>query len=191
MASLPTLLAGLVGYRSAGLVYRQKERRTLRLSAADTVIPRLETLRHLVRISDREAEGAAWHAATATALDAIEAQSHRLPRQWQHLQQSVRIAVGEASGAFAFADRTPYEADRQFAPYSRTWANNAEEYLTYSLRQLRVWRDELRPRRRVPDLVHFDTWLRRREPEPQLPGSESDDRGNDLQPPPSPSDRTA
>ena len=161
--SIPSLLTGVIGYGSAALVYRQKEWRALRLSAAEAVIPRLETLRHLVRISDRRADTAEWHASTAAALDAIDAELHRLPRRWHHLKQSVRIAIGEASGVLAFADRIPYDPDTHMAPYSPTWAGNAEDYLTYCLGRLRVWRDELPPRRRVPDLVPFDDWLRSRE----------------------------
>lgn len=163
MVSLPTLLAGVVGYGSAARAFGQQERRTLRLTAADSVIPRIDALRRLVRIPDRQADGAEWHAAAAAALDAIDAERHRLPPSWQHLQQSVRIAIGETTGVYAFADRTPYEPDIQPIPYSREWASNAEEYLTYALRNLRVWRDEVRGRPRTPELVPFDEWLRRRD----------------------------
>lgn len=168
MMFFPPIVTGAVGYCSAALVYRRKEGRALRLSAADSVVPKLQTLRHLVRISDRQADGAEWHAAAAAALGAIEAETHRLPRPWRHLQQSVRIAIGEASGVFAFADRTPYEPDTHPAPYSAEWASNAEEYLTYALSGLRVWKDDLRSRRRVPALVSFDEWLRRRDDEPRV-----------------------
>jgi hypothetical protein len=165
MASIPSLLTGVVGYGAAALAYRQKDRRGLRRSAAHSVIPRLETLRHLARISDREADSAEWHSAAADALDAIEAELHRLPEPWQHLQQSVRIAIGEATGVFAFAERTPYEPGTQLVAYSGVWAGNAEEYLTYALRRLRVWRDDLPPGRRGSGLVSFDAWLQRRERE--------------------------
>lgn len=166
--SLPAVLTGVGGYSSAALVYRHKERRALRLSAADSVIPKLLALRHLVRISDRHADGAEWHTAAAAALDAIEAEAHRLPRQWRHLQQSVRIAIGEASGVFAFADRTPYEPSAHPAAYSAEWARNAEDYLTYSLRGLRAWKDDLRARRRCPALVSFDEWLQARNEQPRI-----------------------
>lgn len=168
VASIPSALTGVVGYGSAARVYRQKEGRALRQNAAESVIPKLEALRRLVRISDRRADGAEWHSAAADALDALEAELHRLPVPWRHLQQSVRIAIGETSGVFAFADRTPYEPGTEHAPYSATWASNADEYLTYALRKLRVWRDGLRPRG-ASELVSFDEWLRRRDREIGVP----------------------
>jgi len=168
IAMLPSALTGVVGYASAALVYRQKEGRALRLSAADSVMPRLEALRHLVRISDRQADAAKWHAAMAEALGAIDAELHRLPAPWRHLLQSVRIAIGEASGVFAFADRTPYEPEVQPAPHSPLWASNTDDYLTYALGRLRVWKDDLRSRRRVHALVSFDEWLRHRDDQPRI-----------------------
>lgn len=126
------------------------------------MIPRLEALRSIVRYSEVHADGAEWHSATADALNAIESQSHRFPPAWRHLQQSVRIAIGEASGAVAFADRTPPGTEVRLSVSCPTWTGYAEEYLTYALHRLRTWRDDLRPRhRRAAELLNFDAWLKR------------------------------
>lgn len=100
-----------------------------------------------------------WHQAAAAAFEALEAQIHRLPDSWRHLHHSVRCALGEASGAVAFADRTMISPDLQLSPYCATWAAHADDYLTYSMRNLREWRDNAPRRRGAPQLLAFDPWL--------------------------------
>lgn len=158
---ISVILTGAVGWASATAAYRRTTWRSQRLDAADAMIARLVELRRHLRYSEVQADGAEWLKATAAALEAIEAYSHRLPTGWRHLEQSVRIAVGEASGTVAFADRKPPGTHVQLIPHS-TWVGYAEDYLTYALRTLRPWQDEWRPRRRRrEELVSFDDWLRR------------------------------
>lgn len=158
------LVAGAIGFGSSSLTARLRDGRALRIEAVDGVVPALDDLRRLIRFFPVQAEPAQWHIATTVALESLEAQTHRLPPAWRHLLQSVRIAVGEATGAMAFADRYPLGSDSNLAlaPYCPTWANHAEEYLTYSIRSLREWRDDLGLlRHHAPGLWPFDTWLAR------------------------------
>lgn len=158
-----SVVTGVVGYASAALAFSSKERQGQRRQAAEAVIPPLVRLRKLVRFAPLRAEASEWQESVADALDALDAESTRLPRSWQHLLHSVRAAIGEASGTAAFSDRYPPGTLEALAPYSQEWHGNAEDYISYVLHRLRGWRDDVRiPRRRAPALLHFDDWLARR-----------------------------
>lgn len=153
-------MTGIVGFGSATLAYRRKERAAQRALAAATVLPRLDDLRRLLRYAHARTDGADWLHASAAALEAIDDARYRLPEPWRHLQQSVRIAIGEATGAAAFADRYPPDAEISLAAYSPEWGSHAEDYLTYASDSIREWRDSLgASSRRLPRLLAFDPWL--------------------------------
>lgn len=161
---LTTALGGVVAWHASAANLRAQARRDLRSAAGDSVIPPLEELLGLVRKWDPSGDSARWHEATEKALNAIEARAHILPRSWRHLRWSVRAAIGEATGVFGFADRTPHDSRTAVPPRCPVWADNAEEYLCHALECLRAWRDEVpRSRSRLSDLLDFDAWLRQRD----------------------------
>ena len=155
-----SLVTGGVGYGASVRTQMRSLRRELRVEAAGSVVPALEAVRRLVRYAPEHTDAAEWHEKSAAALDAIEAELHRLPPAWRHLQQSVRITIGEASGTAAFADRWTRPQPPELVPYCSLWMDNAGSYLTYAIRGLRQWRDAPGAgRRRVPQLLPFDRWL--------------------------------
>lgn len=159
-SALLATVTGGVGYGASVLTQRRSLRRELRVATADGIVPALETVRRLVRYAPAQGDAGEWFAASAAALDAIDGELHRLPRSWRHLQQSVRITIGEASGAAAFADRRTPPRDVELAPYCPLWMDHAESYLTYTIRSLREWRDEIGVGRRTSvRLLAFDPWL--------------------------------
>ena len=158
--ALLSIVTGGVGYGASVLTQKRSLRRELRVEAVGSVVPALEAVRKLVRYAPAHTDAAEWHEKSAIALDAIEAEVHRLPPAWRHLQQSVRGTIGAASGSAAFADRWAGPYDLMLAPYCSLWMDNADSYLTYAIRGLREWRDaDLLGRRRHPDLLSFDGWL--------------------------------
>ncbi|WP_217615963.1 hypothetical protein [Cellulomonas sp. GbtcB1] len=165
--SVAALVGAAIATIAAIAAHRSKDRAAGRRSAADAICPRLQDLLQLVRKWDRDAAVVRWFEATEGALNAIEAESHRLPEGWGHLRRSIRAAIGEATGTFAFADRGAHDLTAELPERCPTWADNAEEYLTYALKSVRTWRDLAPSSRRSPELVDFDTWLHRRA---QTPG---------------------
>jgi hypothetical protein len=161
---LPTavlsIVTGVVGYGASVRTQMRSLRRELREEAAGSIVPALEAVRELVRYAPDHTDAAEWIEKSAAALDALEAELHRLPPAWRHLQQSVRITIGAASGTAAFADRWTSPHPPELMPYCSLWMDHADSYLTYAIRGLREWRDGLRAgRRRVPQLLSFDRWL--------------------------------
>lgn len=160
--SVAALVGGAIASIATAAAHRSKDRAAGRRSAADAICPRLQDLLQLVRKWDRDAAVVRWFEATEGALNAIEAETHRLPEGWGHLRRSIRAAIGEATGMFAFADRSLPDPTAELPERCPTWADNAEEYLAYALRSVRTWRDLAASPRRAPELVDFDTWLNRR-----------------------------
>ena len=166
--SVAALFGGAIASIATTAAHRSKDRAAGRRSAADAICPRLQDPLQLVRKWDRDAAVVRWFEATEGALNAIEAETHRLPEGWGHLRRSIRAAIGEATGMFAFADRSPPpDPTAELPERCPTWADNAEEHLAYARRSVRTWRDLETSPRRAPELVDFDTWLNRRA---QAPG---------------------
>lgn len=160
-ALLGPAVSGVIGFASATMVYRRKELRSRRSDAVDAIVPPLDVVRRLVRHADLYADGREWTAAAADALDAVEAQAHRLPPRWRHLRHSVRAAIGTLTGMPGWADRLPPGTEASLLPYCSLWADHAESYLTYSIRALREWKDGAQGWPRPTALLDFDTWLKR------------------------------
>lgn len=165
LASLAdTAVGGLIAWATTTWAYRTKERASSRRDAADAIVPPLDELMRLVRKWDQRAGGARWLEVTEAALNAIEAETHRLPRGWRHLRRSVRAAIGEATGTMAFADRVTHDPAAVVPDACPTWAMNAEEYFCYVLDGLRTWRDSGTTwSRRTAPVLDFDAWLARHE----------------------------
>ncbi|MFS0699543.1 hypothetical protein AB6N24_06170 [Cellulomonas sp. 179-A 4D5 NHS] len=167
--AIPTFTGGIIAWAATTFAYRSKERTSRRREAADAIVLRLDELMRLVRKWDRDAGGARWLEVTEAALNAIEAETHRLPMSWRHLRRSVRAAIGEATGTMAFADRLVHDSNTAVPAPCPIWSTNAEEYFCYALARLRSWRDaDPITARRVQPLHDFDVWLRERNSTPGL-----------------------
>ena len=164
MSVVPPIITGVMGYRLALRKSHRDEFGSQRREAADTVLPGLIELRDLIRGrgSPATATAAVWSRTVVTTFDALESMQHRFPDGWRHMGRSVRGAVGEFAGGVASSDLVRYGTELHLAPYCGKWAAYGEDYLSYTIRSLREWRDEPRSgRRHVPELLQFDSWLHR------------------------------
>jgi hypothetical protein len=129
--------------------------------AAGRLLPELRRLRDLARDSRHdELHPRQWGEAVTGFTRAYDDYGHRLPDRWQHVQRSVRAAVGEFAGGVVDADFDKRLVDYPLPARDYTWLNNAIDYLEYVVWMLQVWNDSPLGRRvRRRQLLASDPWL--------------------------------
>jgi len=112
------LLVGAVTDRA--VLHRQvvTERREQRKEAADRILPELRRLRDLTRDAEVRRKPKTWSRAVVDSFAAIDDVANRLPADWRHLRQSVRIDTGEVAGAVTFSDLGPQSRDAPLPAYN-------------------------------------------------------------------------
>ncbi|MUN63808.1 hypothetical protein GMA12_11770 [Kocuria sediminis] len=86
----------------------------------------------------------------------------RIPRQGQHVRQSVAIALGELFGAVGWSNFHPQDADFDVSEHSQLWWDNADAYLIYLVDRFSRWYDDPHAAHKLL-ILNFDTWLANRE----------------------------
>lgn len=160
------ILTGWQGYRFGGRQERDQERRARDLTAATELVAPLRELQRLLRSFGREGvskdEVASVFLRWSTAFDQ---HGHRLPRQWQHVDRSVRAAAGTVFGGISLIHIRPESNRMDLGEPDAMWQDYADDYLGYITRCILIWGDTSPDAPKV--VANYDVWLvqtDRREP---------------------------
>lgn len=173
-AAALAVVTGWQGYLFGTRQERDKERRARDFTAATELVAPLRELQRLLRCFGRERvskdEVASAFLMWSTTFDQ---HGHRLPRQWQHVDRSVRAAAGTVFGGISFIHIRPDSSRMDLGDPDAKWQDYADDYLGFIARCIWNWGDAARD---VPQVVaNYDVWLiqtGRREPFGQnSPGS--------------------
>jgi hypothetical protein len=159
-------LAGVAGTTWAGIRWQQArassdDRVALTRESATALRDALEPLKSVLAgaahgtIMPTQVAGHIQH-----WIAVVERHSHRLPVGAEHLERSVRAALGEALGGVVAAPHAPDMSDYPLAEHDPEWHESAESYLSYCLNWLARWHDNPSTRAR---LLNFDPWLKERD----------------------------
>lgn len=158
-----TDVVSAAGSVSAALVSGRMTESQLRWSrrhaSGTALIHALLPISRLLQQRDIATDTTTWATAVINCMATVQAERSAMPRQWAHLEGSLRAALGEATG-LGHADRIPVDDCREFFNPGRHWIDFAADYLTLVLAGVGYWREESSTRRagriRIPS---FDRWL--------------------------------
>lgn len=179
-AAATAVLTGWLGYRFGVRQEREKERRACDSIAATELVAPLRELQRLLRWFGREQinndEVVSAFLGWSTAFDG---HGHRLPRQWQHVDRSVRAAAGTVFGGVSLVHIRPDSRRMDPGLPDAMWQDFADDYIGYLARCILTWGDSSREAPKV--MANYDVWLvqtERREPYGQNAGTSR--RGSGL-----------
>lgn len=166
---IAAVIAAVVSLVSVALVHRLTERRedrtdrrAVQRQSASELTKALQGLRRVVVLSAKQSVPPHRIVkAVASWETAYRKHATRIPKQGQHVRQSVAIALGEQFGAVGWSNIFPEDTDFKVAEHSPLWRDNADSYLSYLVNQFSRWYDE-------PHMAHklsipgFDSWLANR-----------------------------
>jgi hypothetical protein len=165
-AAASAVLTGWLGYVFGVRQERDKERRARDFTAATELVAPLRELQRLLRWFGREQVSKDEVAgAFLTWSTAFDHHGHRLPRQWQHVERSVRDAAGTVFGGVSLVHLRPDSSRMDLGEPHDMWQDYADDYLGYVARCILNWGDSAREASKV--VANYDVWLvqtERREP---------------------------
>jgi len=130
-----------------------------RHASGTALIHSLLPINRLLQQWDIATDTAKWVTTVINCMATVQAERSATPRQWAHLEGSLRATLGEAIG-LGHADRIPVDDCSEFFNPDRLWIDFAADYLSVVLAGVGYWREELSTRRagrvRIPS---FDRWL--------------------------------
>jgi hypothetical protein len=158
-----TDVVSAAGSLSAALVSGKMTESQLRWSrrhaSGTALIHSLLPISRLLQQWDIATDTATWATAVINCMTTVQVERSAMPRQWVHLESSLRAALGEANG-LGHADRISVDDCREFFNPDRLWIDFAADYLSLVLAGVGYWREESSTRRagrvRIPS---FDRWL--------------------------------
>jgi len=158
-----TALAAATGaYVSARLGFAHAERTEAarsRRDSAERLVATLTAVRTLLRDVQHNRDVEPWAVAVNNAYDEIEDARFRLPQSFRHVQQSVRIALGEAVGGVSLVDLRSSRGQEELSAYNHRWNEYAIEYIDMTMGAVREWRDASAKAAPNVCLLGFDAWL--------------------------------
>lgn len=157
-AAILVVLTGWQGYLFGVRQERAKERRARDFVAATELVAPLRELQRILRrfgrdqLSKDEVAGAflAWSAA-------FDEHGHRLPRQWQHVDRSVKAAAGTVFGGISLIHLRPDSSRMDLGEPDAMWQDFADDYLGYAARCILSFGDSAQEAPKT--MANYDAWL--------------------------------
>ncbi|WP_406832874.1 hypothetical protein ABEG17_08635 [Pedococcus sp. KACC 23699] len=152
------VLTGWQGYTFGARQERAKERRARDFVAATELVAPIRELQRLLRCFGHEQlnkdEVASAFLAWSTAFDQ---HGHRLPRQWQHVDRSVKAAAGTVFGGISLIHLRPDSTRMDLGEPDAMWQDCADDYLGYVARSILTFGDSAQEAPKT--VANYDVWL--------------------------------
>lgn len=157
-AAILVVLTGWQAYLFGVRQERAKELRARDFVAATELVAPLRELQRLLRCFGREQmskdEVASAFLAWSTAFDE---HGHRLPRQWQHVDRSVKAAAGTVFGGISLIHLRPDSTRMDLGEPDAMWQDFADDYLGYAARCILTFGDSAQEAPKT--MTNYDVWL--------------------------------
>ncbi|TYL50439.1 hypothetical protein [Agromyces mariniharenae] len=154
-----SIFGAVAGPVAAGQVTKGHIRWARRHASGTALLESLLSVKRLLDHRDVVTDVERWKMAIEGAITTIEQEQSGLPRQWAHLERSVRAAISEATG-LGFADRMSDDQCWRVVGFDRLWLDFAAEYLRLVIATIGLWREEPSFRRaNQVTIPSFDRWL--------------------------------
>jgi hypothetical protein len=159
MSELVSVGGSIFSTLLAGRIATSQTRWARRRASGTEVLASLTTLHRLLGQWDIETDVNRWRAAVISATGTISSERSVMPRQWAHLEGSVRAAVSESTG-LGYADRMTANFCHEAFDPDRIWIDFAADYFAYLITRVGHWREESSTRHASrAQLSSFDQWL--------------------------------
>lgn len=155
LSAAGSVSAALVSARGSESQLRWSRRHASATALIHSLLPIDRLLRQWGITTDIEA----WSTAVTVCMATLKAERSAMPRQWAHLEGSVRAALNEATG-LGHADRISVDDCREYFNPDGMWIDFAADYLSLALAGVGSWREESSTRGAASvGIPSFDRWL--------------------------------
>lgn len=143
----------------SGRMTESQLRWSRRHASATALIHSLLPLHRLLEQWEVATDTEQWRTSVIRCMAIVQSEHSGMPRQWAHLESSIRAALNEATG-LGHADRVTSDHCREFFNPDGVWIDFAADYLGLVLAGIGLWREDSSTRRaRRTRIPSFDRWL--------------------------------
>lgn len=163
VGAIALLVSGLLNHRMTERREDRADHRTVQREAASELKEAVQGIRRVVNLSAKQSVPPQRITKAVDSWEtAYRKHATRIPKQGQHVRQSVAIALGEQFGAVGWSNIFPEDTNFKVAEHSPLWRDNADSYLSYLVNQFSRWYDEPHMAHKL-SILGFDSWLANRE----------------------------